>query len=103
MAVCPLIRGIRVVGKSIAKMEIFVALEIPCVVLMDGNAVETLVCGRFSLIWRMADAQQVVLRAQIVLHRMERVSVRPYQLANQQQNQVQHDPHLRRKLNQRQN
>jgi hypothetical protein len=42
-AACPLIRGIRVVGSNIAKMEIFVALEISYVVPMDGSAVETLV------------------------------------------------------------
>jgi hypothetical protein len=42
-AVCLLIRGIRAVGKIIAQREIFVALEKPDVVLMSGNAVETLV------------------------------------------------------------
>ena len=42
-AVCPLVRGIRVVGRSIAQREVFVALEKPDVVLMSGNAVEILV------------------------------------------------------------
>ena len=39
-AVCPPVRGIRVVGKSIAHPGNSVALDRPDVVLMNGNAVE---------------------------------------------------------------
>jgi hypothetical protein len=42
-AVCPLMKGIPVVGKSIALKELSVALERPDAVPMSGNAVGTLV------------------------------------------------------------
>jgi hypothetical protein len=55
-AVCPLMMGILVVGKSTAFQELSVALERIDVVLMNGNVVETLVRGKSHLIWLIADA-----------------------------------------------